>query len=79
MDPIINCIIGACCPPEVREKALAQLLCHDARSPLLSAPEQAAHVAKYLLQVFDLAPAGTLVSLVQEVGRLANGEKYSGQ
>lgn len=74
MDPIINCIIGACCPPEVREKALAQYL---AQTSNISDAE-AARTAKVILEAFDLAPKGTLLPLIQEVARLARGEGYKG-
>lgn len=71
MDPIINCVIGACCPPEVRLKALTEYL-------LKGGCADAGVAAKVILDAFDLAPKGTLLPLVQEIARLAKGEGYKG-
>lgn len=73
MDPIINCIIGACCPPEQREKALARFL------SAYTNEQTAAVCAEALCKHFDLAPAGFLAPLVKEIARLARGADYKGE
>lgn len=73
MDPIINCVIGACCPPETRAKALAKYLVSEGVDA-----DQAERVSAVIVKAFDLAPAGTLTPLIAEVARLARGEAYKG-
>lgn len=71
MDPAtINCIIAACCPPEARVHALQKWLTQFM-------PEgYALLAAQEVLKNFDLAPAGSLVPLVQAVAKLARGADY---
>jgi hypothetical protein len=69
-DPLLNCLTTACCPPEVRQAALTKWLAQFM-------PAEYAEIAS--MQIFgnlDVAPKGTLAPLVQEIARLARGEKY---
>lgn len=71
-DPILNCLTGACCPPEERAAVLTKWL-----SQFI--PTVHAEVAaKELLTHCDLAPAGTLTPLVQAIAKLARGADHSG-
>lgn len=71
-DPILNCLTTACCPPEQRQEVLAKWLVANSTIQAV----QANDVAALILKHFDLAPAGTLTPLVQEIARLARGEGY---
>ncbi len=71
MDPIINCAIGACCPMEVRVKALTEYLQREGMDE--AASKQAAEL---ILKAFDLAPAGTLLPLIQSVAGFAKGTPF---
>lgn len=70
-DALLNCLTGACCPPELRAPALVKYM----REHKIETPEQ---FAAFLFENFDLAPAGTLVPLVKDVSRLARGADYKG-
>lgn len=72
MDPIYNCVIGACCPPAARQEALAKFL------SAYTDEQSASACAEQMLKHFDLAPAGTLTAFVAEVARLARGADYKG-
>lgn len=72
-DPILNCLTTACCPPEKRLEVLGNWLETQGLDKT-----SAATAAKCILEYFDLAPAGTLTPLVQEIARLAKGEPYKG-
>lgn len=66
-------MIGACCPPEARAGALAKYLVEQ---QAVASLDDGLRVAELILKHFDLAPAGTLSPLVQEVARLARGQGY---
>ena len=73
MDPIINCVIGACCDAATREQALTDYLVKngvDATGATIA--------ASLILETFDLVPAGCGVPLVKAIAQHARGEKYKG-
>jgi hypothetical protein len=73
MDPILNCIILACCDPLKRQEALTKFLARYVDET------SAATCAKQLCEHFDFAPAGLLGPLVKEIARLARGADYKGE
>lgn len=72
MDPILNCLTGACCPPAERKAIMAKALMEYCKCDQGTANT----VAGWMMDTFDLAPAGTLLPFVQEIVRLSkNVEK----
>ena len=69
MDPILNCLTTACCPPEARAAALSLYLLEHG----IDTPEK---FSAFLFEHFDLAPAGTLQPLVKSIAALARGADY---
>lgn len=63
------CILGVCCPPgsAAQRSALADELVKDGIVP----SGDAMAVATWVLQQFDLAPAGSLASLKSAVAEMA--------
>ena len=72
MDPILNCLLAVCCPPEARAGALAELLYKGEACD----EETAKRVAELLCKYLDFAPAGLLTPLMQRAGELARGPAY---
>lgn len=68
MNGEVCCILGICCPPEQRTAALAQELVNDG---VVGTMAEAHAVAAYIFKHFDLAPAGALLPLVQQVAQHA--------
>jgi hypothetical protein len=69
MDPILNCLTTACCPPEERAAVLAKYLKEEG----IDTPEK---FSAWLFKNCDVAPAGTLQPLVQAIAKLARGADY---
>lgn len=76
-DPVMNCVLAVCCPPqsENQQHALAGLLERDG----VVGPESSANVAKWLLSKFDLAPQGTLQPFKDAIAQLARGADYKAE
>ena len=83
-DPILNCILAVCCPPERAAAALAKLM-QDELGPADSTgifrepdwpitKDTAERVAAWIMKRFDLAEKGTLQPLKQSIARLARGQ-----
>lgn len=72
MDPILNCILAVCCPPEAARDALAKFLITNGDVNADDAIKAAECIAKY----FDLAEKGTLQAFKDSVARLARGADY---
>ena len=75
MDPILNCVLAVCCPPNSPEQmeALAKFLTKTGVDAL--AAESA---AKAILAHFDLAPHGSLQVFKDSIAELARGQNYKG-
>ena len=73
MDPIINCVIGACCDDATREAALTEYFVKKGMEHA-----NAAIAAALTLQTFDLVPAGCGVPLVKAIATHARGPNYKG-
>lgn len=76
MDPILNCILSACCP-EGSEQQLTALATFMAKQGGWT-PEDCKPYAALILQHFDLAEKGTLSAFKKSIARLATGPKYQG-
>lgn len=70
MDPLLNCIILACCDPLRRQEALTKFLGR------YTDDKTAATCSEALCKHFDFAPAGLLGPLVKEIARLARGADF---
>lgn len=70
MNGEVCCILGVCCPPlsARQQSAFVKELIADA---VVTDPDAAARVAKWVLTHFDLAPAGSLTALKTTVATLA--------
>lgn len=72
-DPVLNCILGVCCPPQSdrQHRALVKFLIEK------GVDEDAAYKAASAIQAeFDLAPHGTLRPLKDAIARVARGPNY---
>lgn len=73
MDEYINCLLSICCPPERYVEVMTKWLVEQGVDA-----HAAESCAKAIHNQFDLAPKGTIQPLIQEVARLARGQKYGG-
>lgn len=64
------CLLGICCPPEQQRAALAKLFAKEGLDDTA-----AAKAAEVVQAHFDLAPAGSLLLLVEGIKRAIKGEK----
>ncbi len=71
-DPILNCLLAVCCPPEARVELLTKLLMTECGV----APDAANNAAAWLLSKFEFAPAGSLTQLKDTIAACARGEDY---
>ena len=75
MDPILNCILAVCCPPQSEDqlKALTTFLIAGGVDP-----DAAESCARVVLDNFDLAPQGSLEAFKKAIAELARGDHYKG-
>ena len=71
MDPILNCLLAVCCPPEKAQAVMAEYLTKEG----ITTPDQ---YAQWLFAHFDLAPKGTLQPLKDAIAKHARGADYKG-
>lgn len=71
MDPILNCLTGACCPPAERRLVMTKALMEYCKCDRGTADK----IGGWILDTFDLAPAGTLTPLVEAIARLARNNE----
>lgn len=71
MDPILNCLTGTCCPPAQRRIVMTKALMEYCQCDHATAEK----VGGWILDTFDLAPAGKLLPLIQEIARLARNNE----
>ncbi len=68
-DPVLNCLLAVCCSPEAQRATFAKVLVAQG----VCVEPEAMKVAAWVLEHFDLAPAGTLGAFTATVSRLARG------
>lgn len=71
MDPILNCLLGVCCPPDSAQQLETATKFFMEYAGL--AHGHAADAAACMLKHFDLAEKGTLQPLKDSIARLARG------
>lgn len=73
MNGTVCCILGVCCPSQSDEQRVA--LAHEIESDLGCTPEEARKHADWIIDNFDLAPAGTLTAYRDAIAALARAKK----